>query len=50
MNGICFMLEGTEHFMYQLLEVEGVMKAHGSRDAEVSNTQLPVFLSVTLVK
>jgi hypothetical protein len=48
-NDICFMPEGTEYFIHQRSEVDGVTRACDSRCAEASKTKLSLFVSVTLV-
>jgi hypothetical protein len=47
-NGICFMLEVTEHFIHQLSEVDWFTRVSDSCHAETPKTQPPSFMSVTL--
>lgn len=46
-NGICFMFEATECFIYQVTEADWLMRAHESRCIEVSKTW-PSFVSVNI--
>jgi hypothetical protein len=47
-NGVCFTLEVTEYFIHHLCEADWLTRARDSRCAEVSNTQPPSFVTVTL--
>jgi hypothetical protein len=47
-NGVCFTLEVTEYLIYQFSEAILLMRACDSRCTEVSKTQPPLFVLVTL--